>query len=353
MVFWNESSDCCSWEGVTCDWSNGHVIGLDLSCSHLQGTIQPNTTLFHLRHLQTLNLAFNDFNFSTISPDFGSFPSLTHLNLSSSNFTGRIPSKICHLSKLISLDLSYLGYYYYAPQLGGLYLYENNLNGQIPDSLGNMSQLTNLYLSGNNLSGQIPDALGNMSQLTNLVLFVNNLNGQIPDSLGNMSQLTLLDLSGNNLNGQIPDSLGNMSQLTLLVLSRNNLNGQIPDSLGNMSQLPLLDLFGNNLNGQIPDSLGNMSQLTSLDLNSLQNLNLSHNFITSLECLPWKNLQFIDLHSNSLRGPLPIPPNTTYVFSISNNKLTGEIPTLICNLSSLGVSWSHRHLQDQRQTSFS
>ncbi|GMP55198.1 hypothetical protein CsSME_00020084 [Camellia sinensis var. sinensis] len=33
MVFWNESSDCCSWEGVTCDWSNGHVIGLDLSCS--------------------------------------------------------------------------------------------------------------------------------------------------------------------------------------------------------------------------------------------------------------------------------------------------------------------------------
>ncbi|KAL7168685.1 hypothetical protein ACSBR2_039018 [Camellia fascicularis] len=83
-----------------CDWSNGHVIGLDLSCSHLQGTIQPNTTLFHLRHLQTLNLAFNDFNFSTISPDFGSFPSLTHLNLSYSNFTGPIPSKISHLSKL-------------------------------------------------------------------------------------------------------------------------------------------------------------------------------------------------------------------------------------------------------------
>lgn len=31
MVFWNESTDCCSWEGVTCDWLHGRVIGLDLT----------------------------------------------------------------------------------------------------------------------------------------------------------------------------------------------------------------------------------------------------------------------------------------------------------------------------------
>ncbi|CAL5336831.1 unnamed protein product [Camellia sinensis] len=592
MVFWNESSDCCSWEGVTCDWSNGHVIGLDLSCSQLQGTIQPNTTLFHLRHLQTLNLAFNDFNFSTISPDFGSFPSLTHLNLSFSNFTGRIPSKICHLSKLISLDLSFMNYnpygvdyspvrleqhtfnmllrnltqlrelhldwlnissplphallnlssltslslgycqlrgkfsenifhfpnlrelrvwenrdltgklpYFNATSslqfldLGGpsfsgqlpesignlkalniLYLFNCNLSGSIPASVWNLTKITDLAFSSNSFSGQIPSSISNLAKLNSLYISGNNLNGQIPDSLGNMSQLTNLDLSGNNLNGQIPDSLGNMSQLTNLHLSGNNLNGQIPDSLGNMSQLTNLHLSGNNLNGQIPDSLGNMSQLTSLYLSynslngtipsslfalpslveiglsnnkllgpipglvyelqnltslwvssnnlsgvldldkllklknliyldlsynglslsinnsvnstltnietirlascnlsefpnflreqailryldlsnnqihgevpkwlfnvgkdSLQNLDLSHNFLTSLEHLPWKNLQYIDLHSNLLQGPLPIPPNTTIVFSISNNKLSGEIPSLICGLSSLQV----------------
>ncbi|CAL5336836.1 unnamed protein product [Camellia sinensis] len=560
MVFWNESSDCCSWEGVTCDWSNGHVIGLDLSCSHLRGTIQPNTTLFHLRHLQTLNLAFNDFNFSTISPDFGSFPSLTHLNLSYSNFTGRIPSKICHLSKLVSLDLSYLKYpvrleqhtfnmllqnltqlrelhldwlnissplphallnlssltslslcncqlrgkfsenIFHFPNLRELHVWRNpdltgklpyfnatsslqflglgdiSFSGQLPESISNLKALNILYLFNCNLSGSIPASVWNLTKITDLDFSSNSFSGQIPSSISNLATLRGLYLCGNNLNGQIPDSLGNMSQLTNLYLFRNNLNGQIPDSLGNMSQLTNLYLFGNNLSGQIPDSLGNMSLLTSLDLrnnslngtipsslfalpsliyidlsdnklqgpiprsvyelqdltslwvssnnlsgvldldkllklknlisldlsynglslsinnsvnstlanfdtiglascnlsefpnflreqaglssldlsnnkihgevpkwlfnvgkDSLQNLDLSHNFITSLERLPWKNLQFIDLHSNSLRGPLPVPPNTTYVFSISNNKLTGEIPTLICNLSSLGV----------------
>ncbi|GMP54760.1 hypothetical protein CsSME_00019820 [Camellia sinensis var. sinensis] len=544
MVFWNESSDCCSWEGVTCDWSNGHVIGLDLSCSHLQGTIQPNTTLFHLRHLQTLNLAFNDFNFSTISPDFGSFPSLTHLNLSCSNFIGRIPSKICHLSKLISLDLSFMNYnpygVDYSPvrleqhtfnmllrnltqlrelhldslnissplphallnlssltslslgncQLRGkfsenifhfpnlrelhvsgnrdltgklpyfnatsslqfldlgdisfsgqlpesignlkaldiLYLSNCNLSGSIPASVWNLTKITDLDFSFNSFSGQIPSPISNLAKLNSLYLFRNNLSGQIPDSLGNMSRLTLLALSNNNLNGQIPDSLGNMSQLTSLYLSYNSLNGTIPSSLFALPSLVGIDLSNNKLQGPIPglvyelqnltylfvssnnlsgvvdlDKLLKLKNLISLDLSynglslsinnsvnstltnfetirlascnlsefpnflreqailrsldlsnnkihgevpkwlfnvgkdSLQNLNLSHNFITSLERLPWKNLQLIDLHSNSLRGPLPVPPNTTYVFSISNNKLTGEIPTLICNLSSLGV----------------
>jgi Leucine-rich repeat (LRR) protein len=84
----------------------GHVIGLDLGCSMLYGTLHSNSTLFALHHLQKLDLSHNDFNRSVISSSFGQFLRLTHLNLNSSNFAGQVPPEISHLSRLVSLDLS-------------------------------------------------------------------------------------------------------------------------------------------------------------------------------------------------------------------------------------------------------
>ncbi|MED6199663.1 hypothetical protein PIB30_116644 [Stylosanthes scabra] len=34
---WKNGTDCCDWDGVTCDTTSGHVIGLDLSCAMLVG----------------------------------------------------------------------------------------------------------------------------------------------------------------------------------------------------------------------------------------------------------------------------------------------------------------------------
>ena len=104
---WKDGSDCCSWDGVSCDLETGHVIELDLSCSWLFGTIHSNSTLFRFPHLQRLNLAFNDFSGSSVSAGFGRFSSLTHLNLSESEFSGRISPEISHLSNLVSLDLTW------------------------------------------------------------------------------------------------------------------------------------------------------------------------------------------------------------------------------------------------------
>ncbi|KAI4305806.1 hypothetical protein L6164_029149 [Bauhinia variegata] len=104
---WQNGSDCCLWDGVTCDTISGNVIGLDLSCSWLQGTFHQNSTFFQLTHLQTLNLAFNDFNGSPMPSHFGGLQSLVYLNLSQSKFAGKIPSTISRLSKLVSLDLSW------------------------------------------------------------------------------------------------------------------------------------------------------------------------------------------------------------------------------------------------------
>ncbi|KAL0009219.1 hypothetical protein SO802_010721 [Lithocarpus litseifolius] len=99
---WKMGTDCCGWDGVTCDTMTGHVIGVDLSCSGLQGPIHPNTTLFSLRHLQRLNLAYNHFHGSTISSKFGGFANMTHLNLTWSSVAG---SSIVGYSLRSAIDL--------------------------------------------------------------------------------------------------------------------------------------------------------------------------------------------------------------------------------------------------------
>ena len=105
MNYWKNGIDCCGWDGITCDKMTSHVISIDLSCSGLEGPIHPNSTLFSLRHLQKLNLAYNNFNDSTIPFKFGWFANMTHLNLTYSSITGKVPSKISHLSKLVSFSL--------------------------------------------------------------------------------------------------------------------------------------------------------------------------------------------------------------------------------------------------------
>jgi Leucine-rich repeat (LRR) protein len=79
----------------------------------------------------------------------------------------------------------------------------------------------------------------------------------------------------------------------------------------------------------------NMSTLT------LAALSLAGNLLTgfeqSFDVLPWNNLRSLDLSRNKFQGSLPIPPPAIYEYKVSSNKLNGEIPEVICNLTSLSV----------------
>ncbi|XP_022888999.1 receptor-like protein 12 [Olea europaea var. sylvestris] len=88
--------------------------------------------------------------------------------------------------------------------------------------------LTVLDFSSNNFQGEIPDTVGNLSSLYILNFSNNALTGQIPKSIGYLTQLGSLDLSNNQLTGEIPEEFTSLTFLSFLNLSRNMLFGKIP-----------------------------------------------------------------------------------------------------------------------------
>ncbi|KAI4310416.1 hypothetical protein MLD38_035396 [Melastoma candidum] len=312
---------------------------------------------------------------------------LDELYLSSNQLAGEIPSSIGNLTNLRALDLSRNRLSGEIPSSLGnliwideLYLYYNQLAGEIPSSLGNLTNLRTLVLNFNGLSGEIPSSLGNLIRLGELYLFSNQLVGEIPSSLGNLTNIRTLILFSNRLSGEIPSSLGNLIRLKTLYLSSNQLAGEIPSSIGNLTSLISLGLGSNYLTGVarldlllelkgiadvelssnafssiiFPEHNASVTQLHSLYLDSLdlkevpgflqqQNklgwLRMSKNNISGHipQWLLEKTIRYLDLSFNNIQGTLSMPPSTISYYLISNNRLSGEIPSSICELQNMQV----------------
>ncbi|KAL9280774.1 putative leucine-rich repeat-containing, plant-type, leucine-rich repeat domain superfamily [Arabidopsis thaliana] len=354
---WGNNSDCCNWEGVTCNAKSGEVIELDLSCSSLHGRFHSNSSIRNLHFLTTLDLSFNDFK-GQITSSIENLSHLTYLDLSSNHFSGQILNSIGNLSRLTYLNL-----------------FDNQFSGQAPSSICNLSHLTFLDLSYNRFFGQFPSSIGGLSHLTTLNLFVNKFSGQIPSSIGNLSNLTTLYLSNNNFSGQIPSFIGNLSQLTFLGLSSNNFVGEIPSSFGNLNQLTRLYVDDNKLSGNFPNVLLNLTGLSLLSLSnnkftgtlppnitSLSNLmdfDASDNAFTGtfpsfLFTIP--SLTYIRLNGNQLKGTLEFgnisSPSNLYELDIGNNNFIGPIPSSISKLVKL-FRLDISHLNTQGPVDFS
>lgn len=113
--------------------------------------------------------------------------------------------------------------------VSSLLLEENELNGTVPMDLALLESLDQLRLTDNPaLKGNIPTTLGALTNLTLLSLKANNITSSLPTSLGLLTKLTRLELEGNRLIGNIITELGRLTNLTYFQISANQLNGRIP-----------------------------------------------------------------------------------------------------------------------------
>ncbi|XP_028093075.1 receptor-like protein 7 [Camellia sinensis] len=320
-----ESGDCCSWDGVECDEDTGHVIGLDLSSSFLHGSINSSSSLFSLVHLQRLNLANNDFDYSHIPTEISHLSELISLNLSSSVFSGQIPLEISKLSKLVSIDLSYNE----ESSFGLLKLEKLGLRSP----LQNLTNLKVLLLNYVSISSEVLDTLANLTSLTTLVLENCGLRGEFPISIFYLPNLQVLDVSSNRyLTGHLPE-FHPSSPLQQLMLSETSFSGKLPDSIGNLNFLNHLDFFGCYFSGSLPASLGNLTQLNYVSLSSNKFNVGTLQLLGKLTELTQLGLSDLNLYG-SIPSVLSNLTQLTYLF-LSSNHLSGEIPSHITNLTHL------------------
>ncbi|HAT63459.1 MAG TPA: hypothetical protein DCS66_02505 [Flavobacteriaceae bacterium] len=117
------------------------------------------------------------------------------------------------------------------------------------------NHVTEVRMLFNNLNGEIPSSINQLTHLKVLELSFNNISGELPESLGDITTLEVLALNGNFIEGSIPASFGNLSGLKHLHLSSNKLSGEIPNSINNLENLEVFNVFQNNLSGDLPIEL--------------------------------------------------------------------------------------------------
>ncbi|MBN9286253.1 MULTISPECIES: PKD domain-containing protein [unclassified Flavobacterium] len=257
-----------------------------------------------------------------------------YISLNNNNLVGNLNNSLKNLKNLLTLSCS-----------------GNKITGAIPSGVFELQYLQYFNFNDNNLSGGISPLFGNLTNIIEIRLSNNvNLGGTIPTELGNLTKLDRLNFDNCSLSGSIPASIGQLINLTSLYVYNNNLTGPIPATLGNLKKLNIIWAHNNKLSETIPATLSGLKSVTSFNL---QNNQLTGS-IPSL--VGMEKIIGIDLSVNQLTGS--IPSEFGYLTTLQNlalqgNQLSGNIPASLGNLSELvGLSLSGNKLEGSIPTSF-
>ncbi|CAL2252070.1 unnamed protein product [Prunus armeniaca] len=260
-------------------------------------------------HVVSIFLRGQDFG-GVLPPSIAKLPYITQVDFSRNYLSGTIPPEWAS-TKLELLSVSV-----------------NNLSGQIPRYLGNITTLINLNLETNLFSGTVPPELGNLVNLEIFILSANNLTGELPVAFTNLAKLREFRISSNNFTGKIPDYLENFKQLKKLEIQASGLSGPIPSSISVLSNLKELRFSDLNGGGSKFPNLSNIMGMTDLMLRSCNLYGPIPAYISEMH-----KLNKLDLSFNKLEGNIDSPDyehlqRVQYLY-LTSNWLTGSVPDWI------------------------
>ncbi|CAI6006906.1 unnamed protein product, partial [Closterium sp. NIES-64] len=293
---------------------------------------------------------------------------IVSLNVSKKQLEGPIPDAIGNLTALTLL---------YAAPCHAMRLSSTKLTGSLPPTVPRLTRLEELTLSYNTLSGSIPEAIGDLAALSHLSLEENKITGAIPSSIFRLSNLTLLNLGTNKLEGTIPSAIFHLTKLALLELRWNQISGSIPAAISKLVALSHLDLsFNIRVTGSIPLEMQRLTKLQSLYLSymslsgpfpswiagrtMLRNLVAAHNRLNG--SIPESigstiNLQVLSIWKNNLSGSIPESIGSLTKLSsldLSDNQFVGAVPEGIGNMKYIRkLDLSNNHLTGTLPTTLS
>ncbi|KAE8664551.1 Tyrosine-sulfated glycopeptide receptor 1 [Hibiscus syriacus] len=153
-----------------------------------------------------------------------------------------------------------------------------------------------------------------------------------------MGRVTQLSLPSRGLTGHLSTSLVNLTLLTHLNLSYNRLTGFLPPGfLSSLNHLEVVDLSYNSLYGELPlDFISDDIRTLNLSSNRFSGTIRSDSLVRAAAL----NMSVFNVSNNTLTGQLPswICINTSLtILDLSYNKFNGEIPTGLDKCSKLQI----------------
>ena len=328
--------------GISTD-ENGRVVDVDMQKittrpGTAEGTLTDGNNLCGILPPQIGNLKkvkrFNvkqNYLFGPIAPEIGLMTELERLSLAGHHWEIDLDSKVNWV------ETSHVHY--------------NRNNGEDPFSYS---------VSGkdvpptNRFKGDLPEEIGNLSNLKLIELNHQFLQGVLPNNWGNLSELQGLFISRsreveNGLYSEIPDSWGNLTNIRYFRMTapiRSVLFGTLPSSMLAWENLVNISITDNDLSGPFPFFTGPRE---------ITYFNISRNDFTG--DFPWESifngdnsrLSKFGVANNDFTGPFPetIPqatfPTTSRpfynvdAFGVEGNRFSGPIPNWVTKITGMQI----------------